>query len=124
MKTIVWIHGFPLSSAIFEKQRVIEGVQHLMPDLPGFGESAPPSQPMTLDEYARIVLDKLDVETATFAGFSMGGYIGLAIARNAPQRMDGLILIDTREKADTDEARKGRYDTIEKVREQGIAPVV
>lgn len=124
MKTIVWIHGFPLSSAMFEKQRAIEGVRHVMPDLPGFGESAPPSGPMTMDEYARIVLDKLDVETATFAGFSMGGYIALAIARTAPQRMEGLILIDTREKADTDEARKGRYDTIEKVREQGIAPVV
>ena len=38
----------------------------------------------------------------------MGGYICFAIARLAPERMRGLILIDTRETADTEEARKGR----------------
>ena len=122
MKTIVWIHGFPLSSAMFEKQRTIEGVRHVMPDLPGFG-GTPARSSMSMDDYARFVLDSVDGQ-ATFAGFSMGGYIALAIARRAPERMDGLILIDTRETADTDEARKGRYDTIEKVRAQGITPVV
>ena len=75
-----------------------------------------------MEDYAQRVLE--GIETATFAGFSMGGYIALAIARIAPERMEKLILIDTRETADTDEARKGRYDTIAKVREQGIAPVV
>src|SRR5687768_5196628 len=126
MKTIVWIHAFPLSSAIFEKQRTIEGVRHVMPDLPGFGGTAPRS-PLTLDDYARIVLEDLDtrgIDRATFAGFSMGGYIALVIARIAPERMDALILIDTRETPDTDEARKGRYETIEKVRAEGIASVV
>jgi pimeloyl-ACP methyl ester carboxylesterase len=38
--------------------------------------------------------------------------------------MRGLILIDTRETADTDEARKGRYDSIEKVKKEGVRPIV
>ena len=127
MTTIVWIHGFPLSSAMFESQRSIKGVEHVMPDLPGFGAANPPREPMTMDDYARFILGEMDrqtIEKATIAGFSMGGYIALAIARLAPERMDGLILIDTRETADTADARKGRYDTIEKVRNEGIAPVV
>ena len=80
-----------------------------------------------MNDYARVILDDLDergVERAVFAGFSMGGYICFALARLAPQRISGLILIDTRETADTDEVRKGRYETLEKVRQQGIAPVV
>ena len=128
MKTIAWIHGFPLSSAMFDKQHDIEAVQHLVPDLPGFGGTpAPVRGEITMDQYARRVLTELDrrgIARATFAGFSMGGYIALAIARIAPHRMDGLILIDTRETADTPEARQGRYDTIEKVRAEGIASVV
>src|SRR5687767_5160919 len=112
MKTIVWIHGFPLSSAMFEKQREIEGVEHLMPDLPGFGGTpAPQRGEITIDKYAERMLGELSargIARATFAGFSMGGYIALAIARIAPHRMDGLILIDTRETADTPEARHGR----------------
>lgn len=122
--TIVWIHGFPLSSAIFERQRLIEGVRHVMPDLPGFGSTPPPPGSMSMDDYARFVLDQVEDEKAIFAGLSMGGYICFAIARMAPQRMSGLILADTRETPDTDEARNGRFETIEKVKQEGIGVVV
>jgi 3-oxoadipate enol-lactonase len=125
--TIVWIHGFPLSSAIYEKQHAIPGFQHVMPDLPGFGSSSASRHGLTMTDYARVVLDDLDergIEQAIFAGLSMGGYVCFAVARLAPERIAGLILIDTRETPDTDEARKGRYETIDKVRQQGVAPVV
>jgi pimeloyl-ACP methyl ester carboxylesterase len=69
------------------------------------------------------VLEQSPAE-AVFAGLSMGGYICFAIARLAPERMKGLMLIDTRESADSDEQKKGRYDTIAKVQKEGIAPVV
>jgi 3-oxoadipate enol-lactonase len=123
---ILWIHGFPLASSIFERQLAIGGVRHLMPDLPGFGLSRLSGEP-AMDDYARAMLEVLDqrgIDRAVFAGFSMGGYICFAIARLAPQRMNGLILIDTRETPDTDEARKGRYDTIEKVRRDGVQVVI
>jgi len=124
--TIVWIHGFPLSPAIFEKQREIEGVQHIIRALPGFGGAAAPERSMSIDDYARQIVDEVDeAEQAIFAGLSMGGYIALSIARQFPERVRGLILIDTRETPDDDEARKGRYATIEKVRAAGsVAPVV
>jgi pimeloyl-ACP methyl ester carboxylesterase len=127
MSTILWLHGFPLSSQIFEKQRAITGVTHVMPDLPGFGATPPPVTPMTMDDYARVAatrLDALGIEKATFAGFSMGGYICFAALRLFPERVAGLILIDTRETADTEDARKQRHESIEKVKREGVGPVV
>lgn len=118
MNTILWLHGFPLTSAIFAKQLSIGGVKHVMPDLP-------PRESM--DDYARFAVDQLDargIEKATFAGLSMGGYICFAALRLFPERVSGLILIDTRETADTDEARKGRHDMIEKAQREGVAPIV
>lgn len=123
---LVWIHGFPLSSRVFQEQRAIAGARHIVPDLPGFGRT-PPAPIESIDDYAREVLallDQLSIERAIFAGLSMGGYICFAIARMALARMDGLILIDTKETADTPEARRGRYETIEKVKEKGVSVVV
>lgn len=121
---IVWIHGFPLSSRVFSKQNVLPG---FAPDLPGFGTAEPPAGEMTMDDYARHVLAAMDarkIDKAFLAGLSMGGYICFAMARLAPERMKGLILIDTRETPDTAEARKGRNETIEKVKAQGVSVVV
>ncbi|HEX8616876.1 MAG TPA: alpha/beta hydrolase [Thermoanaerobaculia bacterium] len=124
---VVWIHGFPLASSIFEHQLAIRGVRHVMPDLPGFGQSRPDGGTLTMEDYARMTIDILDqrgLDGAVFAGLSMGGYISLAIARLAPARVRGLVLIDTRETADTEEARKGRYDSVEKVKTAGVLPIV
>lgn len=127
MNTILWIHGFPLSSAIFDGQLGIQGVRHVAPDLPGFGGAALPEGDLTIEDYARMALEQLErmgIAKAIFAGVSMGGYICLAAYRLAPERFSGLILIDTREKADDEAARKGRFESIEKVRAEGVKPIV
>ncbi|HEU4889256.1 MAG TPA: alpha/beta fold hydrolase [Thermoanaerobaculia bacterium] len=124
---ILWVHGFPLASSIYEHQLAIRSVRHVMPDLPGFGQSRPQGDDVSIDGYARMCIDLLDhrgIDRAVFAGLSMGGYICFAMARLAPKRMRGLILIDTRETADTDEARNGRYASIEKVKKEGVRPLV
>lgn len=117
MNTIVWLHGFPLTSRVFARQRAIAGVEHVMPDLPPLE---------SMDDYARFAVSQLDgrgIAKATFAGLSMGGYICFAVWRLFPERVNGLILIDTRETADTEEARKGRYENIAKVEQHGVAVV-
>jgi pimeloyl-ACP methyl ester carboxylesterase len=124
---ILWIHGFPFASSIYESQLAIRNVRHVMPDLPGFGQSRPEAGEVSMDTYGRLMIDLLDhrgIDRAVFAGLSMGGYVCLAMARLAPKRMRGLILIDTRETADTEEGRKGRYDSIEKVKQGGVKPIV
>ena len=124
---IIWIHAFPLSSRVFQEQLDIKGARHLMPDLSGFGRAPEPAGEMTMDRYADEVLAALDergIQRAVFAGLSMGGYILLAAARMAPGRFAGAILIDTRETADTPAAKKGRFETMKKVKEKGVSVVV
>ncbi len=124
---IVWIHGFPLSSAIFEPQLAIPGVRHLVPDLPGFGASAPAAFAPTMDDYADAVselLSGLGVSSATLAGVSMGGYIVFALLRRHPALASSAILIDTKETPDSDEARAGRASTAEAVEHGGTGIVI
>jgi pimeloyl-ACP methyl ester carboxylesterase len=126
-RPIVWIHGFPHASAIFQPQVAIPGVRHIRADLPGFGASAPPSAAVSMADYSReiiAVLDHLHIEKAIAAGISTGGYILMQMLRDAPQRIEGVILIDTRERADSDQAREDRFKTIAEIEKNGVAPVV
>ncbi len=52
-------------------------------------------------------------ERFALAGLSMGGYVALAIMRQAPQRVARLALLDTSARADTDEQRQRRFALIE-----------
>lgn len=124
---ILWIHGFPLSSALFKSQLSIKGYRHIVPDLPGFGESEPPADEQSIESYARLLLDFLDalrVERFAVAGVSMGGYIVLALMRLAPERIIAAVLSDTKETSDAPEGRAKRYESIEAVKREGIRPVV
>jgi pimeloyl-ACP methyl ester carboxylesterase len=126
-RPIVWIHGFPHASAIFQPQVTIARARHIRIDLQGFGASAPPSGPVAMADYSReiiAVLDHLRIEKAILAGISMGGYILMQMLRDAPQRIEGVILIDTRERPDSDQAREDRFKTIAEIEKNGIEPVV
>ena len=54
MLPILWIHGFPLSSEIFEPQTRIAGYRHLRPDLRGFGSTPPPDGETSMASYRAI----------------------------------------------------------------------
>jgi 3-oxoadipate enol-lactonase len=123
---ILWIHGFPLTSAVFEPQTRITDARHIRPDLRGFGKT-PPRRPMTMTDYARDlieVLDHLHIDRPIVAGLSMGGYIAMELLRLTPDRVAGLILMDTRHTPDNEEARKGRSRTAADVEAKGIQVVI
>src|SRR5919108_1694009 len=44
----------------------------------------------------RQVLDERGIETCVLGGMSMGGFMAFEFARMWPERLDGLILIDTK----------------------------
>jgi len=65
-------------------------------DLPGFGESPMPADPISVSGYARMVvelLDELGVQRATIVGNSMGGFVGCEMAIRFPDRVDRLVLV-------------------------------
>jgi pimeloyl-ACP methyl ester carboxylesterase len=52
-------------------------------------------------------------------GCSMGGYLAMAVLRAAPERVAGLVLVDTKPTPDDDTARQTRLDMAERVLTDG-----
>ena len=95
--TVVLLHAFPLSSAMWQPQVEALGKEYrlITPDLPGFG-----SNPVTTASIAQMADDVAARihEPVVLGGLSMGGYVVLAYARKYP--LKGLILADTKAEAD------------------------
>jgi len=78
-RTVVLIHGWPLSGASWEKQvaaLLAADCRVITYDRRGFGRSSQPSTGYNYDTFAedlKQVLDKLDLRDIALVGFSMGG---------------------------------------------------
>jgi pimeloyl-ACP methyl ester carboxylesterase len=57
-------------------------------------------------------------------GLSMGGYVALEVWRQAPERVQGLLLCNTSHRADAPEKRTARQQTMELVRRGGYSQVL
>ena len=109
---VVLLHGFPLDERMWEGQReVLAGFDVHAPRLYGLGR--------TVDDWARAVLAQVEGE-AVAVGLSMGGYVALAMARLAPERVRGLMLVGSRAGADSPERRRQRDGIAAMLREQGV----
>jgi len=124
---LLLIHGFPLDRTMWAHQvATLSGWRRIAPDLRGLGVSDPSTEGDSIgtysDDMARL-LDCLRVRRAVVAGLSMGGYIALDMARRHPDRVAGLILVDTRADADTAEGRATRDAMIRLAQTDGAAAV-
>jgi len=70
------------------------------------------------------LMDNLGLAKATVGGMSMGGYVTLAFAARHRDRLEGMILADTRAAPDSDAARVARADALTLIETQGVAPYV
>ena len=94
------VHGYPLSGALFGRVVGTLSQSHtvITPDLRGYGLSHAPTVTSSVENYADDMLalmDHLGVKKAVVGGMSMGGPVVLAMYKKAPERFDGLVLIDT-----------------------------
>jgi pimeloyl-ACP methyl ester carboxylesterase len=75
------------------------GFRVLGVDAPGFGRSPPlPAERYEQDslvELLRGVLDERGIERAVLMGHSWGGSVSMAFAADSPERVDGLVLVDS-----------------------------
>lgn len=62
--------------------------------------------------------------TFALAGLSMGGYLSFEILRQAPDRVEALILLDTSARGETEAQTARRHELIELARAEGIDPVI
>jgi pimeloyl-ACP methyl ester carboxylesterase len=118
VENLVLLHAFPFDSRMFDSVRadLSAAVTMLTPDLRGFG-SGPPLGDATPDLalLADDVVDAMDaagMDRAVLGGVSMGGYVALALLRRHPERVKGLVLVDT---------RSGPDDAAAVERRQGVA---
>jgi 3-oxoadipate enol-lactonase len=72
----------------------------------------------SLDMWAMELLREVWGEVA-IVGASMGGYVALALARLAPDRVRALVLAGSRADADTEERKADRMETIGRIQEGG-----
>ena len=128
LRHIIFLHAFPLNAAMWQPQldAVPAGWRVIAPDYRGFGESSPPAPAATMNDLAGDVVDLLDhleIHETIVAGCSMGGYVAFELLASAPNYVKGLVLIDTRAGADTEEGKAGRRKMIEKVGKEGARAI-
>lgn len=100
---VVMLHGNPSWGFLWRKvARALEGagVRAVMPDLVGLGLSDKPrdARVHTIDFHARQVaglLDALGIERCVLAVQDWGGAIGGCAAALAPERVQGLVVLNT-----------------------------
>jgi 3-oxoadipate enol-lactonase len=110
---VLFLHAFPYHRAIWEGQRAaLHGqARFLSLDARGVGPKAPMPNAYLLEHLvddALALLDALKIESALWCGCSMGGYVALRAVERAPERVRGLLLVDTQAGADTDQAKLAR----------------
>ena len=108
---VLLLHAFPLDERMWEPQRAVVD-EHAVgaPRLYGRGR--------TMDTWADSIAGESEGELA-LVGASMGGYCALALARRAPERVRGMLLVGARPDGDSEERRAGRADTVELIRNEG-----
>ncbi|SDZ77489.1 alpha/beta fold hydrolase [Microbulbifer marinus] len=97
---LVLLHSFLCDGEMWKEQvaPLSEHYRVINIDIRGHGRSSAADQPLdiydlVLDVIA--VLDKEGVESATWAGLSIGGMIALRAALTVPKRVAGLMLLDS-----------------------------
>lgn len=126
---VVLIHGFPLCRKMWRPQvrpLTQAGYRVILPDLPGFGASAPLQGDVTMSAYADAViglLDHLQIESAVVGGMSMGGYVLLDLAERHAHRLSAALYLVTRAAADDLPGKVRRSDLAEAVRRGNLTAV-
>lgn len=123
---VVLLHGFCGSHEYWDQVLPVlsENNRVIVPDLPGHGDSSYPKGNYELEYMADTVkelLDGLELDKVTLFGHSLGGYITLAFAEKYEERLHGFSLIHSTAHPDTEEAKEGRNQSIEKLQSDGLS---
>jgi 3-oxoadipate enol-lactonase len=124
---VVLLHPFPANHELWKPavQVVLSRYRVILPDLRGHGDSAAGEGPATMERHAADiarVLDNEEVGRAPFVGVSIGGYVLFEFWRKHRERVEALMLCNTKAQADSPEARAGRLQAAADVMERGTEP--
>ncbi|MEC7915128.1 MAG: alpha/beta hydrolase [Actinomycetota bacterium] len=108
---VIFSHGFLMDLSMFDSQIQAFGDEYrcIAWDERGFGET-PVDGPFSYWDSADdavALLDHLGIERAVFAGMSQGGFLSLRAALSHPDRVAGIVMIDSESGAFTEEQIEG-----------------
>jgi pimeloyl-ACP methyl ester carboxylesterase len=126
---LVLLHPFPAHHGVWMPvaERLASRYRVILPDLRAHGQSGVGEGAATMQKHAEDllrVLTEAEVTRAIFAGESIGGYILFEFWRRHRDRVQALVLCNTKATADTEEARKVRLQSAEDVMKRGVEPFV
>ncbi|MHA6800956.1 alpha/beta fold hydrolase [Bounagaea algeriensis] len=132
-RPLVLLHAFPIDSRMWNgaRARLEQQARVITPDQRGMGQSPlvdartpdtsadDPGLP-TVAADVLALLDDLGLDRVMLGGCSMGGYAAMAVLRAAPERVNGLLLVDTKAAADAEQARANRLSVAERAESEGV----
>ncbi len=115
---LVFSHALGGDLSMWDRQIAVFAGKYriLRYDLRGHGRSPQSTTNFTVEDLARDVLTLLDdagIERAHFCGLSLGGMIGQWLGLHAPERLLGLVLVDTAPRMGDPEQWDARIKQIE-----------
>ncbi len=100
-KLLLILHGWGCSKEMFSTiaEHLSSGYTVVVPDLPGFGESAQPSEPYSVEDCTRLIVDfikSLGFKTVSLMGHSYGGRVIIKMfsLSNLPFEIERVCLVD------------------------------
>ncbi len=115
---LVLLHAFPLDNRLWAGL----GVPATTPNQRGFGGSPLGDADPDLDVVAADVVELirgLPGRQVVLGGCSMGGYVAMAVLRQAPELVAGLVLVSTRASADAEAGRANRHAMADRIKAEG-----
>ncbi|NBH11996.1 alpha/beta fold hydrolase [Amycolatopsis sp. SID8362] len=123
---VLLVHGHPFDRSMWRPQAEYlaeRGYRVVTPDLRGYGGSSTGDTKTGLDVFANDLVelaDRLGLGRFVLGGLSMGGQIVMQLVTDHPQRVEALLLADTFAGLDTPAAKQARYDTADRITEEGM----
>jgi len=126
---LVLIHPFPAHHGIWSAvaDMLATRFRVILPDVRGLGESTPGEGPATMEKHADDLLrlcNEVGIGKGIFAGNSIGGYMLFEFWRQHRERVERLVLVDTKASPDAEEARRNRLAAAEDVLQRGTEPFI
>jgi 3-oxoadipate enol-lactonase len=122
---LIFIHGFPFNHTLWlpQLEALPETVHAVAYDIRGHGASGLGDGPSTVEFFVDDLIalfDQYALPQAIVCGLSMGGYIAQRFYERYPERVQGMILCDTKSEADTDTEKIKRSESIRTIRQNGV----
>ena len=117
-KTLVLLHGWNVDTTLNFGAAIGRLAQHyrvVATDLHGHGVGHRSVAPFRIDECARDVIavaDQLGIDRFTPLGYSLGGAIAQVLARDFPERCDGVVLAATSARFNESRVERGQFAVV------------